>query len=153
MARSRVQLVVRAVLVLAGALPFISWALSLADLPPFRSLDAWFGLQCHGLLDRTLALGGRYFPVCSRCLGIYGGLLGAGLLALPTHPWVDARKRRFWIVAAAAFMVLEVLVQDLSAHPPYHLLRMLTGILLAWPIALTLIDAADDSAAGSRAAR
>lgn len=124
---------------LSGSLPFIHWSLSGMGSPAAAVLAPWFQFQCHGLAERTLALGGRDFPVCSRCLGIYSGLLMAALVA---RPLIEAARRRLWIIAAAGFMVMEVLVQDLTRHPPYHLLRMLTGILLAWPVALTLMHAA-----------
>lgn len=130
---------IRGVLVIAGALPFISWSLSWIGESGPRVLAPWFRFQCHGLLDRTLALSGRYFPVCSRCLGIYAGLLIAAVVA---RPLLDARVRRGWLLAAATLMVLEVFVQDSTGHRPYHALRLLTGILLAWPVALTLIAAA-----------
>ncbi len=130
--------VIRAALTLAGALPFISWSLSLIDAALPRVLAPWFRFQCHGLVERSLALGGQVFPVCSRCLGIYGGLLIGGLVARPS---LAASTRRGWLLGAAALMVLEVFVQDTTAHRPYHPLRLLTGVLLAWPVALTLIAA------------
>lgn len=129
---------IRAALALAGALPFISWSLSLMDERVPRLLAPWFRFQCHGLVERTLVLGGQPFPVCSRCLGLYGGLLVGGLLTLPS---LTARARRVWLLGAAALMVLEVFVQDTTGHRPYHSLRLLTGLLLALPVALTLIAA------------
>lgn len=136
--RVRRTTVIRGALALAGALPFISWSLSQMDEHAPRLLAPWFRFQCHGLVDRTLVLGGQPFPVCSRCLGIYGGLLIGGLLALPL---LTARARRVWLLGAAALMVLEVFVQDTTGHRPYHPLRLLTGFLLALPVALTLIAA------------
>lgn len=99
-------------------------------------LASWFRFQCHGLAERTVALGGRPFPVCSRCLGVYLGLALAAAVARPT---IAAPARRIWIVVAAAAMVAEVSIQDLTEHPPIHWLRAATGIALAWPIALTLL--------------
>ena len=127
---------IRIILVLAGALPFISWSFSMLGWPIAHALDPWFRFQCHNLTDRMLAVGGHRFPVCSRCLGIYGGLAMAAVVA---NPRLRPHQRRAWIIAAAAFMVLEVILQDRTGHPPYHALRLLTGVLLAWPIALTLM--------------
>jgi hypothetical protein len=39
-------------------------------------------------------------------------------------------------------MVVEVLVQDSSGHAPWHLARVMTGLLFAWPVAQILIAAA-----------
>jgi len=125
---------IRGALVLAGALPYLAFALG--GGPTW--LARWFRFQCHGRIDRTLALGGQYFPVCSRCLGIYTGLALASILVIPK---VSAPARRMWIVGAALAMVLEVYVQDASGHAPIHVLRLVTGLLLAWPVALTLVAA------------
>ena len=127
--------VLRWAIVAAGSLPFISWFLSILGARP-GPLDAWFRFQCHGLIDRSLALGGRFFPVCSRCLGIYGGLLLAAVIA---RPKLEASARRVWLIAAAAVMVTEVYIQDRTGHAPYHPIRLMTGLLLAWPVVLTLL--------------
>ena len=116
----------RSALVLIGALPYLAFALGGGPL----WLSQWFRFQCHGRADRTLSWGAQLLPVCSRCLGIYSGLALAGLLALPR---ISARARRLWLVSAAAGMVLEVSVQDGTGHAPIHLLRLVTGLLLAWP--------------------
>lgn len=125
---------VRLGLVLAGALPYLSFALH--GGPAW--LSAWFRFQCHGRAERTVEFAGRLFPVCSRCMGIYSGLALAAVLAWPD---VSARARRLWLVAAAALMVAEVVVQERTGHAPIHALRLLTGLLLAWPVALTLLAA------------
>lgn len=121
--------VIRAVLVAFGSLPFVSWSLSPRGI---RALDPWFRFQCHGLAERTLAAGGHHFPVCSRCLGIYGGVLMAAIVA---RPRLSASQRSGWIVAAAMVMVADVMLRDTT----HHAVRLLTGAFLAWPIALTLI--------------
>lgn len=123
---------IRIALVLGGALPYLAFAF---DGGP-RWLERWFRFQCHGRAERTLAFGGHPMPVCSRCLGIYTGLLLVGAVALPR---LSPRARRAWIVGAAVAMVLEVWIQDSTGHAPIHALRLLTGLLLAWPIALTFI--------------
>jgi uncharacterized membrane protein len=128
--------VIRGLLLVGGALPFIFWALSVMSWPAAHALDPWFRFQCHNMTERMLAASGHYFPVCSRCLGIYGGLAMAAVLA---RPRLTPSHRRAWILGAVVFMVLEVIVQDRTGHRPYHALRLLTGALLAWPIALTLM--------------
>lgn len=131
--------IVRALLFVAGSLPFISWSLSSVNSSRalVRFLDRWFQVQCHGRLERSIALAGQFFPVCSRCLGIYAGLALAAVVARPKLP---QRIRRAWLLAAAAFMVGEVVVQERTGHAPIHALRLLTGLLLAYPVALIVID-------------
>lgn len=131
---------VRVALVVAGALPYLAFAF---DGGP-SWLARWFHFQCHGRAERTLAIGDRLMPVCSRCLGIYTGLLLVGAVALPRLP---SNVRRVWIVSAAIAMVVEVWIQDATGHAPIHALRLLTGLLLAWPIALTFVAAAEVSPA------
>lgn len=131
---------VRAALVLAGLLPFLAWALH--DVAPgaYGVLDGWFRFQCHARAERSLALGSRLLPVCSRCLGIY---LGLSMAAAVARPRLTPRARRAWLVAAAALMVLEVFVQDATGHAPFHFLRLATGALLAWPVVLIVVAAAE----------
>jgi uncharacterized membrane protein len=108
---------------------------------PQGFLARWFAFQCHGRLDRSVALFGHWFPVCSRCLGIYLGLTVGALLPLRS---LSMTTRRAWLFAAAASMVLEVVIQDSMNHRPYHALRILTGVLLAWPVVQIVIAALRD---------
>lgn len=119
-------------LVLIGALPYLAFALD--GGPPW--LMRWFRFQCHGRPERTLTLAGRLFPVCSRCLGIYTGLALAGALAWPL---LSRNARRAWLAFGALAMVSEVALQDGTHHAPFHALRLLTGLMLAWPVALILL--------------
>ncbi len=132
--------VVRAALIGVGILPFLPRVLEgFPRTAPLLSLIArWFRFQCHGRLDRTLVLAGQHLPICSRCTGIY---LGLGLAAAIARPRLEARGRRIWIVAAAVAMVSDVVLQDLTGHAPWHAVRLATGLLLAWPVALTVLDA------------
>jgi uncharacterized membrane protein len=126
---------VRASMAIIGLFPLLQ------IVAPQSFLQRWFSLQCHGRLDRSVALFGHWFPVCSRCLGIYLGLTLGALLPLRS---LSMRVRRAWLVAAAALMVLEVVIQDWTNHPPYHAARILTGVLLAWPVAQIVVAASRD---------
>jgi len=139
---------VRSVMLAIGALPFISWSLS--GTAAGRVLEHWFRFQCHGRVERSVAMAGRMLPVCSRCLGIYVGLTVAAVVA---RPRLSSRARRVWLVGAAGLMVTEVLVQDLTGHAPLHALRLLTGLLLAYRVALTVIDAAQATRSGPSASQ
>lgn len=132
----------RVLLLIAGSLPFLVRPLRavpggarVADL-----LAVWFAFQCHGRLDRTLVLFGRFLPVCSRCTGLYAGLALGALL-----PWrsLAARTRRAWVLAAFALMAGEVVVQNATNHAPWHAARLLTGVLVGWPIAMTVVAAVE----------
>lgn len=38
-----------------------------------RNYDVLNGLICHRIPERTFKINGNYFPICSRCTGIYIG--------------------------------------------------------------------------------
>lgn len=108
---------------------------------PQSFLAQWFAFQCHGRLDRSVALFAHWFPVCSRCLGIYLGLTVGALLPLRS---LSMKTRRVWLLSAAVLMVIEVVIQDSTSHRPYHVARILTGLLLAWPVAQIVLAALRD---------
>ena len=94
----------------------------------------WWGLFCHRLPDRVLWIFGEPMPICSRCLGIFSGL-GAGLVVA----WPELPPRRLLLVVAfaAAAMLMEVGSQEAGWHPIFHPTRLLSGLLLAYPIGAT----------------
>jgi uncharacterized membrane protein len=96
---------------------------AVADLP--------FLFMCHRLPERVIHLAGVPMPLCSRCLGIWGGLSLSAALAWPALP---VRALRLIVPAAAVFMLGEVVSQDLGWHPVYHPTRLLSGLLLSVPL-------------------
>jgi uncharacterized membrane protein len=82
--------------------------------------------------------------VCSRCAGIYLGLLtgallpGAGCLR-PAAGWLT-RHARAVAVGAALPMLLDVATQDLGLRASWHPARLVTGWLLG--VGLTLVAVA-----------
>src|SRR5262249_3875994 len=73
-----------------------------------------FPLLGHRLPERTLAIFGAPMPLCSRCLGLWGGLSLGGALAWPALP---LRALRIVVPAALALLLAEVVTQDLGVHP------------------------------------
>ncbi len=95
------------------------------------ALDLPFRLLCHRLPERVLTFHGATFPLCSRCLGIWAGLsLGAAL----AWPSVSIKALKIITPIGMALMLAEVVTQDLGLHPVFHPTRLLSGVLLAWPI-------------------
>ncbi|MFO0762053.1 MAG: DUF2085 domain-containing protein [Byssovorax sp.] len=92
--------------------------------------DLPFRVLCHQLPERVLTIAGAPMPLCSRCLGIWGGLSLSGALAWPVIP---IKALRIWIPIALGLMGLEVLTQDLGLHPVYHPTRILSGLLVSIP--------------------
>ena len=132
---------IRIALVVVGISPFLPLVLHGVPLLDAvgRAFDAWFAFQCHRDPSRTLSIGARLLPVCSRCFGIY---LGLGLGALIMRPKLDVWPLRIWVGAAALVMLLDVLTEMLAMRPAFMLVRALTGTLLALPVGSALVRAA-----------
>lgn len=112
--------------------PFLPPLLLLIGKPSQAAFfDAlWVG-SCHRLPERSLAMGGELMPICSRCLGLFGGL-GLGLLI--ARPYAGLRMLRITVSVAATLLFVELTTQDLGWHPVFHPTRLLTGFLCAYPI-------------------
>ena len=100
---------------------------------------AWFDFQCHREPERSLSFLGQVLPVCSRCLGIY---LGLGLGALILRPKLRLWPLRIWVGTAALVMVLDVATELLGMRPEWAPLRLITGLLLAYPVGAAVVRAA-----------
>lgn len=132
---------VRGALVFAGVAP---WLPGLLDGVPVLealgiALDAWFSMQCHREPERSLLIASKQLPVCARCFGIY---LGLGLGALVLHPRLSPRVLRGWVVAAVLVMLVDVTSELFDMRPESALLRVGTGLCLAWPVSVHLVWAA-----------
>lgn len=138
----------RAVLIVVGLSPFwVPLAQCVPGLGLFASaFDAWFGFQCHREPVRSLSVAGTLLSVCARCLGIYTGVALGALVMRPrlSPPWL-----RVTVGFALVVMLLDVVTEWLDMRPESSVVRLLTGLLLAWPISVQLVLAlrpADGSA-------
>lgn len=128
----------RVALVLVGLSPFFPPLLG--DVPGLSWLaagaESWFEYQCHRDPARSLHVVGWVLPVCVRCSGIYFGL---GLGALILRPRLGAWPLRLWVGGAALVMILDVATETLGMRPEYAPLRLVTGMLLAYPVAAAIV--------------
>jgi uncharacterized membrane protein len=134
----------RGLLLAVGSSPV--WVPVLRGIPGVGAvagaLDAWFAFQCERDTGRSLFLFGGPMPVCARCFGIYFGLF---LGALVLRPRLRSVVARVWIGVACLIMVLDVLTEALSMRPGWAPLRAFTGMLLSYPVAISLVWAARDA--------
>jgi len=133
--------VVRAALIVLGALPLV--ALVLQSVSPgsgaVHALEAWFSLQCHQDPSRTLRIAGHLFPVCARCTGIYAGLaLGA---LLPGR--VSSTPVLVALGAGVVLLGLDVATEAAGLRVPGLAARVVTGLALSAPAALLASRAAE----------
>jgi uncharacterized membrane protein len=115
---------------LLPALPVLA-ALVPVLAPLERLFHPWFVLHCERDPARSLSLYGVAFDVCARCTGVYFGL---GLGAAVRRPRLSPPALRGWVLAAAAFMLVDVALERYGWHGPAAPLRVLTGLLLAYPV-------------------
>lgn len=123
----------RAIGVLLALAPFLPPVLHKVGLHGAADLlDAPWTLTCHRLPDRTMDLLGTKMPMCSRCTGIVTGL---GLGFVVGRPYRGPGVLWACVAIASALLVLEMLTQNWGWHPVWHSTRLLTGFLLAYPVA------------------
>ncbi len=131
----------RGAMVVAGSSPLLVFALG--RIPGLGSVvsffDAWFAFQCERDPARTLELAGSMLPVCVRCLGIY---LGLGLGAIILRPRLGVWPLRIWVGVSSVLMLADVGSELLGLRPAWAPLRLLTGLLLAYPVGSSLVWAA-----------
>lgn len=84
---------------------------------------------CHQMPERSLFFSGEQMVVCSRCAGLYAGMVLGAVTRIPPKL---AKHSRWIVIFAAVPMVVDVLTQDLGLHEPWHPSRLGTGFLAGW---------------------
>ena len=130
----------RSVLLFIGALP---WWLPVArrSIPlgvVGTIIDGVFISVCHRIPERTLWIANVAQPVCSRCAGLYGGLALGALIAWPRPAM---KQSRLAVLFAGLLLLIDVVLQDLQIHPLWHSSRLITGVLLGYALAMSLLSA------------
>lgn len=119
------------VLAATGTLLILVLLPPLVDAPTRAVVMAAFSGICHQLPERTLHVGALPLAVCSRCLGIYGGMFAG----VAVYPWLGqwdgyARARAgYLLVLALAVPGVDWLAGVIHLWESGHVLRLATG---AW---------------------
>lgn len=103
-----------------------------------RALGAWFDVHCQRDPTRTPDLLGLPLAVCARCSGIYFGL---GWGALFRRPRLTPPALRLWVAVASVLMLTDVVLERFGVHSAWTAARLLTGVLLAYPVGAGLGNA------------
>jgi uncharacterized membrane protein len=104
-----------------------------------------FGQVCHQMPERSFYLQGHPLAVCHRCSGIYLGLLAGSLL--PGRIFsrlLFVPRRRWWVIAGAAPLVLDALAPWAGFWANTPLSRASTGVLFGIMIVSLLQAAAQE---------
>ncbi len=91
----------------------------------------FFSFICHQLPSRSFYVDGEEFGVCSRCFGVYFGLL-AGVAVYPLWRRIDEIEplARFWLFLACIPMGIDWSLTFLGIWENTPLSRFVTGLIL-----------------------
>lgn len=135
---------------LAAALLFVGWLLS---TPPgfFGKLDAIGYAVCHRIESRSFIIGGRQFPLCVRCSGMFlGAVIGLGFQALVAPRRAGLPPRPIMVVLGVLVLAFVVdgansflhLFQEIPLlYEPHNDLRLFTGTGMGLALSAALFPA------------
>lgn len=121
----------------------------------FGASETWrlpFRLLCHGIEDRCLLAWGVAMPICSRCFGIYAGMLAALLLFAAAGALRNRRLPTMLLVLLVAPLALDGLSQAAGLRESTNALRLITGFLAGGSFMMWVMTRIE-AHAGERAAR
>jgi uncharacterized membrane protein len=93
----------------------------------------FFSFLCHQISDRSFHVEGEQFAVCSRCFGVYFGLL-AGFVVYPFWRSIDNIEplARVWLFLAIIPITVDWSLTFFGIWENTHLSRFLTGGILGF---------------------
>ena len=102
----------------------------------------FFSFICHQIPERSLHVAGFQLAVCSRCFGVYFGLL-AGILAYPLWRSIDEIDPlpRIWLFLSLIPISVDWSLTVFGIWENTHLSRFVTGSLLGFACATYIVPA------------
>ncbi|HSK72522.1 MAG TPA: DUF2085 domain-containing protein [Pyrinomonadaceae bacterium] len=103
---------------------------------------SFFSYICHQIPSRSFHLESHAFAVCSRCFGVYFGLL-LGFVVYPLFRSVNNTEPlpRFWLFAAMIPIGVDWLLGVFDIWENTHVSRFITGLILGVACAIYIIPA------------
>jgi uncharacterized membrane protein len=103
---------------------------------------SFFSYVCHQIPDRSFHFLDHQFAVCSRCFGVYFGLL-AGIATYPLWRPVDSVEPlpRFWLFLSMIPIAVDWSLGFFEIWENTHLSRVVTGGILGVACAVFIIPA------------
>ena len=121
-------------------------------IAPVALENGWIGLSspiykffsyiCHQKPERSLHFDGHQLAVCSRCFGVYFGLL-AGLAVYPLWRRIEEIEplARFWLFLSLIPIGIDWSLGIFGIWENTHLSRFITGLILGVACATFIIPA------------
>ncbi len=102
----------------------------------------FFSYICHQLPERSMHLGTHQMAVCSRCFGVYFGLL-AGLAVYPLWRKIDDIEPlpRFWLFLSLVPIGIDWSLTVFGIWENTHVSRFITGLMLGVACATYIVPA------------
>jgi uncharacterized membrane protein len=137
-----------------GVVVVLLWVL-LILLPPVALHEGWqnisnplyrfFGYICHQIPERSFHVFGHQFGVCSRCFGVYFGLL-LGFGVYPLWRPVDSVEppARMWLFLSLIPIGIDWSLGVFGIWENTHLSRFITGLILGVACATYIVPALVD---------
>lgn len=99
-----------------------------------------FSPFCHQISERSFHIAGHKLAVCSRCTGIYAGVL-AGVLLYPLARSLGRRgaPSPVWLILSSVPITLDFALGFFGIWRNTHTSRLLTGALLGIACAIYLV--------------
>lgn len=105
-------------------------------------LYSFFSLICHQLPDRSFHVAGEQFGVCSRCFGVYFGLLvGFAIYPLWRNITEIEPLPRFWLFLALIPITIDWSLTIFGIWENTQLSRLITGMILGLACATFIVPA------------
>ena len=120
------------------------WVGSIVAAPILDSspIYTFFSYICHQIPERSLHLAGDPMAVCSRCLGVYVGLLlGIGLYPLWRPIDETEPVSRVWLFLSLVPITIDWSLTVFGIWENTHVTRLLTGAILGAACATFIMPA------------
>ncbi len=99
-----------------------------------------FSFICHQISERSFHVAGEQFGVCSRCFGVYFGML-AGFVVYPLWRQIDEIEPlpRFWLFLSLIPITVDWSLTFFGIWENTHLSRFVTGLIVGVACATFII--------------
>ena len=126
------------------ALALLLWVAMIVAAPVLHlsGVHSFFGYICHQIPERSFHIAGEQFAVCSRCFGVYFGLL-LGVVVFPLWRHVEETEpiARVWLFASLVPITVDWSLAVFGIWENTHLSRFVTGLILGLACATFILPA------------